>query len=421
MHTKTITITPSILQYEGDAIGRDFLFVLLLNGQEYLYRSFRQKIGHGEQVSIIGQSLGLHLSFEETQPSIHIPVAIMAAELDPTQHEPESRFLGSSTTDFGMNATVLSFDFTKGDDYPHTFVFELSVAVQGDFWNAKGREHHKTAHLKLLMDVEINWDTTQMDIGERVLMEYQAGRRSFRGESLQQIKLLNAKMPGVDFGETNLLWANLEHADLYGSDFKRAIFRAVNASRANLERANFMAANVTEAIFDEANLRGANFSEAQINTSFQHAKAVGANFSAAQLQGSNFQYADLSGASFRNAHLDYVDFRHAILKDVDFTDAVFGLINYENANLQGVKNLNAPSINFDAGDPFEGKTEDYRQGYHEGYKRGYQYAIDHPVYDESAWKQSLKEEFPSYTPPFAAGYELGFMQTYRESQADAGN
>lgn len=420
MITKTITITPSTLQYEGDAIGRDFVFVLLLQGQEYLYRSFRQKIGLGESISIIGQSLGLHLAFKESERKVSIPIAVMAAELDPTEKEPASQFLGASTTDFGMNAEILTFEFTLGYDYPHTFAFEMPVSVQGDFWATRGREKNKTAQLKFLMDIEVNWDTTQMDLGTRIFMDYQAGRRSFNGDVLQQINLSNAVMPGTDFGEANLLWANLEGADLYRSDFKLAILRGANLKNAKLENANLSEANLVEAILDEANLRNADLSYAIINSNLIAVEAVNANFTGAQIHGSNFRSADLASALFRNAKLEYVDFRNANLRGADFTGAQIDKINYEGADITGAIGLEkVPSTNFDPIDPFEGKSEDYRRGYQEGYERGYGYAIKNPKYDEFAWEKSLTDNFPGYTTDFAEGYKIGFMQTYNESLADA--
>lgn len=420
MITKTITITPSILQYAGDAIGRDFVFVLLINGQEYLYRSFRQKIGLGESISIIGQSLGLHLAFEESERKVSIPVAVMAAELDPTEKEPASQFLGASTTDFGMNAEILTFEFTLGYDYPHIFTFEMPVAVQGDFWATRGREKNKTAQLKFLMDIEVNWDTSQMELGARILADYQAGRRSFNGDVLQQINLQNAVMPGVDFGEANLLWANLENADFYGADFPMAILRGANLRFANLEKARLSEANLVEAILDDANLRFADLSYANINGSCVDCKAQNANFTGAQIHASNFKSADLGGAIFKDAKLDYVDFREANLRLTDFTGAQIGKINYEGANLEGSIGLeNIPSTNFDPVDPFEGKSDEYRSGYTEGYDRGYAYAIENPNYDEYAWEKSLTDNFTGYTTDFAEGYKIGFMQTYNESLADA--
>lgn len=419
MITKTITITPTTLHYEGDAIGSDFVFVLLIHGQSYLYRSFRQKIGHGDRISIIGQSLGLHLSFAESERTVHIPIALMAAELDPTDKEPASRFLGASTTDFGMNATILSFEFTLGYDYPHVFEFEMPVAVQGDFWAEKGREKHKTAQLKLIMEIEANWDTTQMELGERIFMEYQAGRRSFNGDSLQEIQLAGVGMPGADFGEANLLWANLEGADLYRSDFKLAILRGANLRNAKLENANLSEANLVEAILDEANLRNADLSDAMLNGSLIGIEAEQANFSRAQIHASNFTNANLVGALFHAAKLDYVDFRNANLRAADFTGAQINSINYEGADTTGTIGLeNIPSTNFDPVDPFEGKSEEYRQGYTEGYERGYGYAVKNPTYDEFAWEKSLTDNFPGYTTDFAEGYKVGFMQTYKESLAD---
>lgn len=421
MITKTITLTPSSIRYEGDSIGRDFIFVVLIQGQEYLYRSFRQKIGHGETISIIGQSLGLHLSFDESERTIHIPVAIMAAELDPTEKEPASRFLGASTTDFGLNAAFISFEFTLVYDYPHTFAFEMPVQVQGDFWAERGREKHKTAHLIFSLDVEVNWDTTQMELGTRIFMDYQSGRRSFNGDVLQQINLAGVAMPGTDFGEANLLWANLEGADLYRSDFTLAILRAANLRSTKLENANLSEANLAEAVLDEANLRNADLTYAVINSSFIGCEAVNANFTGAQIHSSNFKNADLTGALFREAKLEYVDFRNANLRGADFTGAQIDKINYEGADLTGAIGLyEVPSTNFDPVDPFEGKSEAYRKGYQEGYERGYQYAIDYPVFDEMAWEKSLINTFNEYSQDFAEGYKIGFMQTYNESLADAG-
>ncbi len=265
----------------------------------------------------------------------------------------------------------------------------------------------------------INQNTIIMEIGEQILMQYQAGRRSFKSDNLQQINLMDVKMPGVDMQEANLLWANMQSADLSAGKFKRAMLRGVNAKNAHLDHADFSEANMMEANFESANLQGAIFSKAQINTGFQYAKAAGADFSGATIESTNFQYADLSGATFCNARLDYVDFRHAILTGADFTGAAWGLVNYEGAATERMKNFTVISTNFDAKDPLEGKSEDFRKGYAEGYERGYGYAIVHPDQKETAWKKSLSTAFPAATSDFAAGYQLGFMQTYWEASANA--
>lgn len=419
--TKTITLTAAALKYEGDTIGRDFQFLLLINGQRYLYKRFQLKIGQGETKTLTSYDLGVHLSYEELTQRVDIPVVLMAAELDPPATASPEAFIGAPTTDFGLAARVVSFDFEEVLTYPHTFFIELPVEVQGDFWAKTGREKHKTALLTLFVDVEINWDKTAMETGQLLIMQYQAGRRNFNGELLQQVNLKDAVLPGIDLGEANLLWANLENADLYRADLPLAILRAANLHAAKLENARLSEANLVEAVLDNANLCAADLSYAFINGSCVGCKAIGANFAGAQISSSNFQGADLSGAIFHNAKLDYVDFREANLQGADFTGAIIGKINYDQAKLTDSIGLEGiASTNFDPPAPFEGKSEDYRQGYHEGYERGYSYAIDEAEYDENSWEKSLTEHFPGYTPDFVAGYKDGFLQTYNESWADKG-
>jgi hypothetical protein len=85
----------------------------------------------------------------------------------------------------------------------------------------------------------------------------------------------------------NLMWANLERANLRGANLMWANLERANLRGANLERANLRGANLRWANLEKANLEKANLE--------------GANLRGANLRGANLEKADLEGADLTGA------------------------------------------------------------------------------------------------------------------------
>jgi len=89
---------------------------------------------------------------------------------------------------------------------------------------------------------------------ERLLEEYAAGERDYRGFNLS-----NLELNGVDLQRIDLSQANLEGIVLEKATLTRANFTRANLCGANLRRADLIWANLHCANLRGANLRGADF------------------------------------------------------------------------------------------------------------------------------------------------------------------
>ena len=110
--------------------------------------------------------------------------------------------------------------------------------------------------------------------------------------------------------------ANLNSAELSGTDLSDA-----DLSGTDLSSANFINANLSGADLSSANLRYADLS--------------GADLSGANLNCANLRYANLSGANLRYANLSGADLRYANLSDTDLNCTLLSGANLSDANLSG--------------------------------------------------------------------------------------
>jgi len=131
--------------------------------------------------------------------------------------------------------------------------------------------------------------------------------------------------------DAQLVGANLERADLRGLDL-----RGVNLTNANLRAADLSRANLQHATLIKADLSRANCNM----TDFRYANMSDCDMTSCYGRAANFQYAKLW-----TSHLRYAQFKNAIFCDADLTgvDFVCALLlgaRFDNACLDGVKNLN---------------------------------------------------------------------------------
>lgn len=143
-------------------------------------------------------------------------------------------------------------------------------------------------------------------------------------------------VPGTDWQECSkkmllLGNANLEGANLFGTDFTQTDLRNAVLTKANLEKASFVRASIAGATADHAN-----FTKIEAYRSdFSGISAKGAIFVAAEMQRTNFTRSILGGATFEKAELGRANFGVAILTDVNFSVANLSRANFRGAMLDG--------------------------------------------------------------------------------------
>lgn len=405
--TKIVTITPSLIKYDGDRLGNDFFFHLVVREQSFIHHAFQLKLQHGSYADIRHLELSLQFDYPDYVNSANIPFSLLAIET-------ENNVLLDSASDFGHGLGLLYLDFEHIINNPTTSIYELPVTVYGDYLARSGKEKGKSAQITLTVDVEVRFDESLVFPSERIIALFERGRRIFDGEKLQNIVLTDVSLPAIDFGGANLLFASFDGSDLYKSSFKLAICANAIFTNTHLRRAVFSEANLVGAHFSNAEADEADFTFAQINSVFKNAKLTNTNFQDSHIRSTTFEYANLTSANFGRATLSYVDFRGANLTNADFREAILDNISYDNAILDGVLGLNVPSTNFEPIDLFEGKSEEYKRGYFEGYERGYAQSSQDEIYDELAWQKSQILFFPNASADFEEGYKKGFLESYDE-------
>lgn len=411
--TKIVTVTPSLIRYEGDPLGDDFFFHLVIRDQSFIHKAFSLKLRYNEVTDIRYLNLGVQFDYPDYLNTATIPFSMVAIET-------EANRLLDQASDFGQGLGMLHLDFETILENPATSIYELPISVFGDYLNTNGKEKNKIANLTLLVDVEVRFDETLIFPSERIIVLYEMGQRVYDGEMLQNVSLRDVTLPGIDFSSANLLFANFDASDLYRASFRLAICANAIFTNTHLRRAIFSEANVVGADFSNADASETDFTFAQISSTFKNTQLVSANFQDATVRATNFQQANLTDANFGRAQLEFIDFRGANLTRADFRTATLSNINYEGAILDGVMGLDVPSTNFDGVDPFEGRSEAFRTGYTEGYERGFPQSTADDVFDDLAWQKSLAVHFPDASADFAEGYQIGFMESYREGFATKG-
>ena len=96
-------------------------------------------------------------------------------------------------------------------------------------------------------------------------------------------------------------------AGIYGCELKSANLIGLDFSQTNFVFADLRFADLSESNFVEADLRLADFRMADLTN---------ANFARADLQGANLQRADINGADFTNAKVDLALGKYLSSKDI---------------------------------------------------------------------------------------------------------
>jgi hypothetical protein len=148
----------------------------------------------------------------------------------------------------------------------------------------------------------------------KLLADYAAGKRNFRGVDLAGADLEGVDLEGVDLAFANLAGADLAYANFTGADLAGANLAGANLYSANLARANLYCANLEGADLAGADLAGADLSGANLKDAYlARAKLAGANLAGADLAGADLSGAYLAGADLAGADLSYADLAGANL------------------------------------------------------------------------------------------------------------
>ena len=171
--------------------------------------------------------------------------------------------------------------------------------------------------------------------------EWRAGSQA-QGLVLTRANLDKAKLPKVDFHDSDLYGANLRESNLGEANFadsnlKTANFQEAYLYRAILSRADMRDSNLRNAILSEAKLNKARL----VGAKLRNAELRKTDLSGAQLSGVDLTRVDLRGANFSDASLDEVNFTEAKLADTNFSGALLLETTFVNTNLNHVTGLDS--------------------------------------------------------------------------------
>lgn len=126
-------------------------------------------------------------------------------------------------------------------------------------------------------------------------------------------------LPGINFKDANLSYANLSNSHFPGTNFLHANLSGANLTHADLSRARLPHANLSGADLSDADLSRAVF----LDTDLSHADLRSADLSHADFQDADLSHADLQNATLENTKLNNVrsiketDFRGTGIKRAD--------------------------------------------------------------------------------------------------------
>lgn len=156
--------------------------------------------------------------------------------------------------------------------------------------------------------------------------------------NLSRSKLIDLKLDGVDFRNTNLKDANLSYSEFLDADFSNALLLYANFQHTNLARAKFVNANLSYANLYRSNLGLTDLEDAILKGAY----ASKADFLSTWLVNSNLTEVDLVGARFESVFLLDTNFKKAVIGYTLFADCDLS----EARNLDTVKHLSPSYIDF---------------------------------------------------------------------------
>lgn len=246
-----------------------------------------------------------------------------------------------------VRETICSYSFAQavvnGDKYIDGF---------GSFYKVRFEKNVNGGYDIIIKNVKTKKDQTVTSVSDQELEELRMSCQALVSEPLD--------LSGQDCSGMNL----------YAMNFKGAICKGTNFSRASLEWCDFSEANCEGAIFSEADLSYSKFEEANCaevkldhalmrrinfsNSDFRGANFVNTKFDEVIFSGAkniklveNFSGADFTRCDFSNTNLQEVDFSNknllqcifhgANVERADFSDSSCYGIDWSGANMTGIK------------------------------------------------------------------------------------
>lgn len=176
----------------------------------------------------------------------------------------------------------------------------------------------------------------EADQGANFVTRWADGQRQGRSDMEKAVQTLG-RLPVVADGDGNLIYPDLQGANLRGMRLTGLNFQNANLIGAQLLRTNLYRANLLGADLRDAQLPGAYLSGAQLKgADLSWAQLQGAHLVRAKLLGSDLSWAELQRAHLSGAQLQGADLTRAQLQGADLRWAQFDAdTNLSDASLRG--------------------------------------------------------------------------------------
>jgi uncharacterized protein YjbI with pentapeptide repeats len=161
--------------------------------------------------------------------------------------------------------------------------------------------------------------------------------------SFEWADLRSAELQGADLKGTNLRSADLQGANLQGANLQETNLRAGNLWGANLSQADLTGADMRRAVLSWAGLNGAILNEANLNS----VSMISASLRKVEMNNTRIQWADLSGSFLNESNLVKADLFGTILEKAQLYRANLSQVNLRLANLidANLKEANLSGVN----------------------------------------------------------------------------
>jgi uncharacterized protein YjbI with pentapeptide repeats len=147
---------------------------------------------------------------------------------------------------------------------------------------------------------------------------------NFASSQLMHADLSHADLTDVIFTRTNLFAASLKGTYLNGVDFREIV---------SVNEAKFQGSDLSNANFHRVCIRGANFAGARLTgVDFAGARCIGVDFPKVSLEHADFHGCQFVGCTFGNARLRGADLRNAVLDD-----SWLSYVDLRHANTEGYR------------------------------------------------------------------------------------
>ena len=230
----------------------------------------------------------------------------------------KSYTVSDSITSVGQHLRASIFGYTA--EYPY---FEDSWLVLRDFATSRDASFNTLVSTQILRE-GAQWEHRTRQ-GGVTPGNWNHGSLLFKAQLAGAVGN-DLDLSGIQFGA-----ANLEGADLSGSDCSRCGLLGARLDGATLRGTSFDSAYLAEASISKADLSFAHLNNAVL----RGASLKNAAFLQSDLTDSQFMAAKLEGAVFNQATLVGTDFTHSLLRDARFEQSDVSRAKFDGADIAG--------------------------------------------------------------------------------------